>query len=677
MSSFDQHQRPPAQQASTASSQQASAVPTAAGGYQPGAPPFHPGATPFATEHHQQMQQHGQGHTSAAAAAAGQAAHSQQMNAPAPSGDGGPSTYHIPYSRHQSYGGTGPAAGGAQYPQGQAPSSAAGPRAVGAAGTGSKPSAYAPGQQPRMPPTSGMASAVSSSAYQVHPGVASGTGASSAAALQHRSISGQLYHSAGRPAGYQQQHLQHPVSTMPAPPVTISVNVGGTNFEVDPKFQIIKAIGQGAYGVVVSAINTQTGKKVAIKKIANAFHHLTDAKRTLREIKLLRYFNHENIISIDEILRPPCLAKFNDVYIISELMDTDLHQIVGSSQPLTDDHCQYFIYQILRGLKYIHSANVLHRDLKPSNILLNGNCDLKICDFGLARVANQSASPSISALTEYVATRWYRAPEIMLGWCPYTKAIDVWSVGCILVEILARRPLFPGRDYIHQLNLITELTGTPDESLIARVHNPRAQTFLRSLPPRNKMSLRDLLPNASDLAIDLAERMLNFDPAKRITVEDALRHPYLAALHDPTDEPEAPAIFDLDWDSVSKCVKSVRNQVFLEMLAFHPEAAEPGFDVASQTIGSTPVSQSSSSANIAAMGGAGVGRAPAPQHYPQHYSGTVPGAGGRTSMMSTPGTGATSYHPQQHQQQHQQQQQQQQQPSHHHHATGSHQYSRM
>jgi mitogen-activated protein kinase 1/3 len=158
-----------------------------------------------------------------------------------------------------------------------------------------------------------------------------------------------------------------------------------TNFEIDQHYQPIKAIGKGAYGVVCSAKNLHTGEKVAIKKIANAFENLTDARRTLREIKLLRHLRHENVIGVRDILRPPARERFSDVYLVYELMDTDLHQIIRSSQPLTNEHFQYFIYQVLRGLKYVHTANVLHRDLKPSNLLLNASCDLKICDFGLAR----------------------------------------------------------------------------------------------------------------------------------------------------------------------------------------------------------------------------------------------------------------------------------------------------
>ena len=162
---------------------------------------------------------------------------------------------------------------------------------------------------------------------------------------------------------------------------------------------------------------------------------------------------------------------------MSELMETDLHRIIYSRQELTDDHIQYFIYQILCSLKYMHSANVLHRDLKPANVLLNSNCDLKVCDFGLARYVgtvagadNDCRLPSVAScsgvdersvdLTEYVVTRWYRAPEIMLSCQEYTKAIDVWSVGCIFAELLGSKPLFPGDDYIHQLRIITDVLGT-------------------------------------------------------------------------------------------------------------------------------------------------------------------------------------------------------------------------
>lgn len=192
-----------------------------------------------------------------------------------------------------------------------------------------------------------------------------------------------------------------------------------------------------------SAIHKPSGQKVAIKKIT-PFDHSMFCLRTLREMKLLRYFNHENIISILDIQKPRNYESFNEVYLIQELMETDMHRVIRT-QDLSDDHCQYFIYQTLRALKAMHSANVLHRDLKPSNLLLNANCDLKVCDFGLARSA-ASQEDNSGFMTEYVATRWYRAPEIMLTFKEYTKAIDVWSVGCILAEMLSGKPLFPGKD---------------------------------------------------------------------------------------------------------------------------------------------------------------------------------------------------------------------------------------
>ena len=178
--------------------------------------------------------------------------------------------------------------------------------------------------------------------------------------------------------------------------------------------------------------------------------------------------------------------------MVSELMSSDLHQIIVSDQQLSDEHTQYFLYQILRGLKYLHSAHVIHRDLKPSNLLVNANCDLKIADFGLARCATTPDTPSTADtfLTEYVATRWYRAPEIMLSWSEYSQSIDVWSVGCIFGELLGRRPMFPGTDYMNQLHLILDFIGSPSVEDTAHIQNFNARQYIRSLPPA-RASLSD------------------------------------------------------------------------------------------------------------------------------------------------------------------------------------------
>jgi len=156
-----------------------------------------------------------------------------------------------------------------------------------------------------------------------------------------------------------------------------------------------------------------------------------------------------------------------------EPMEADLHQIIKSGQALTNEHVQYFTYQILRGMKYVHSASVIHRDLKPGNLLVNSDCELKICDFGLSRGYDSSPEDGATQMTEYVATRWYRAPEIMLALRRYGTAIDVWSIGCILGELLLGRPLFKGKDYVDQLNKILEVLGTPSSEVLKRVAGER------------------------------------------------------------------------------------------------------------------------------------------------------------------------------------------------------------
>ncbi|XP_004294692.1 PREDICTED: mitogen-activated protein kinase homolog NTF6 [Fragaria vesca subsp. vesca] len=351
------------------------------------------------------------------------------------------------------------------------------------------------------------------------------------------------------------------------PPGYVQYNLLGNLFQVSDKYvPPISPVGRGAYGIVCCATNSETKEEVAIKKIGNAFDNRIDAKRTLREIKLLSHMDHDNIVKIKDIIRPPDKENFNDVYIVYELMDTDLNQIISSSQPLTDDHCQYFLYQLLRGLKYIHSAHVLHRDLKPSNLLLNANCDLKICDFGLARTTSET-----DFMTEYVVTRWYRAPELLLNCSEYTAAIDIWSVGCIFMEILIREPLFPGKDYVQQLSLITELLGSPEDSNLGFLRSENAKKYVKQLPHVPKQPFAQKFPNVSPVAIDLAEKMLVFDPSKRITVEEALNHPYLSSLHAINEEPICPSPFIFDFEQASLDEEDIKELVWRESLNFNPD----------------------------------------------------------------------------------------------------------
>uniref|UniRef100_A0A3Q3BM16 Mitogen-activated protein kinase 7 n=1 Tax=Haplochromis burtoni TaxID=8153 RepID=A0A3Q3BM16_HAPBU len=250
------------------------------------------------------------------------------------------------------------------------------------------------------------------------------------------------------------------------------------------------------------------GQQVAIKKISNAFEVVTNAKRTLRELKILKHFKHDNIIAIKDILQPNLPhSAFKSVYVVLDLMESDLHQIIHSAQTLTPEHTRYFLYQLLRGLKYVHSANVIHRDLKPSNLLVNENCELKIGDFGMARGLSSHPEESHSFMTEYVATRWYRAPELLLSLNHYSLAIDLWSVGCIFAEMLGRKQLFPGKHYVHQLQLILNVLGTPPEGLIGASRADRVRAYVQSLPSRSPIPLAKLYPQAEPEALDLLAAM--------------------------------------------------------------------------------------------------------------------------------------------------------------------------
>ncbi|KAG6837825.1 hypothetical protein H0H93_016193 [Arthromyces matolae] len=332
-----------------------------------------------------------------------------------------------------------------------------------------------------------------------------------------------------------------------------------STFVVDSEYQFVKELGQGAYGCVVAATHRRTGEGCAIKKITNINTKRILTKRCLREIRLLHHFRgHKNITCLydmDIVFQPN--GNFDEVYLYEELMEADLHAIASIAL------CT------LCGLKYIHSANVLHRDLKPGNLLVNADCDLKICDFGLARGYTPGGGTSRAAgnqgfMTEYVATRWYRAPEIMLSFGNYTTAIDVWSVGCILAELLGGKPIFKGRDYVDQLNQVLHYLGTPSEDTLRRVGSPRAQDYIRSLPIKPRVPFSTLFPYANPLATDLLSQMLCFDPAKRISCEDALNHPYFQVWHDPADEPVCEKKFDFGFeeeDSIEGMKKLIVEEV--------------------------------------------------------------------------------------------------------------------
>ncbi|KAK6643655.1 Mitogen-activated protein kinase 14B [Polyplax serrata] len=343
------------------------------------------------------------------------------------------------------------------------------------------------------------------------------------------------------------------------------VEINRTEWEVPERYQMLTSVGSGAYGQVCSAVDKKTKMKVAIKKLARPFQSAVHAKRTYRELRMLKHMNHENVIGLLDVFHPStCLDNFQQVYLVTHLMGADLNNIIRT-QRLSDDHVQFLVYQILRGLKYIHSAGIIHRDLKPSNIAVNEDCELKILDFGLAR-------PTENEMTGYVATRWYRAPEIMLNWMHYNQTVDIWSVGCIMAELLTGRTLFPGTDRIllGLLNLIMEVLGTPNAEFIRKISSESAKNYILSLPTLKKRDFKDVFHGANVLAIDLLEQMLELDADKRITAEQALAHPYLSQYADPSDEPVS-APYDQSFEDMELPLDKWKELVYREVCTFEPQ----------------------------------------------------------------------------------------------------------
>jgi mitogen-activated protein kinase 15 len=288
------------------------------------------------------------------------------------------------------------------------------------------------------------------------------------------------------------------------------------------RYKILEELGKGAYGIVWKAQAIKTRQFVALKKIIGAFNNDVDAQRTWREVLLLKSLCHPLLIGL---LKVYAAANDKDLYLVFPYVETNLH-LVNADSRIEAEHKQFIIYQLFLGLKYLKDMNVLHRDLKPCNILINSQCQIKIADFGLARTISAGRDPTGQVLTEYVATKYYRSPEILLGGTLYSFSTDIWSTGCIIAELFSKAPLFKGGSILEHILSIYSIFGVPSEEDYKIIGIAPNLQIIQSLRPELTVRLSSVLTGASKDLLHLIERCLTINPEKRITVEEALLHPY-------------------------------------------------------------------------------------------------------------------------------------------------------
>jgi len=263
-----------------------------------------------------------------------------------------------------------------------------------------------------------------------------------------------------------------------------------------------------------------------------------------------------------------------DLYLVFEYMDSDLNFAIKAGI-LGDDHKRYIIYQLLKSLHYIHSASVIHRDIKPENILLDTTCLLKVADFGWARSIDEAADDN-AVMTDYVATRWYRAPEILLGSEIYTKGVDMWSVGCIIAELYGAKPIFPGKSTLDQISRIVEVTGRPDDEVLQKIGSDYAVRMMNSIRRVMPRSLEAMYPDCDGDAIDLMVRCMKFSPDERITVQQALEHPYVASFREEEEEITAGGPIQNPIKDTDRRPVDVYRSALYELMNTNEETGAPG-----------------------------------------------------------------------------------------------------
>ena len=279
------------------------------------------------------------------------------------------------------------------------------------------------------------------------------------------------------------------------------------------KYKIIETVGDGTYGTVFKGINTKTNEYVAIKKMKKKYTDW-DECLSLKEVQALLTLKHSNIVTLNELI----LQK-NELNMIFEFIGQNLFEYAKNMNEIPEYKIRNISFQILQGLAYMHKNNFFHRDMKPENILISGD-QVKLADFGLARDIN-----SEPPFTDYVATRWYRSPEVILNSKVYSSPIDIFALGAIIAELYTGVPLFPGKEASDQMNKICEVLGTPSQSDWNEGYDLANQIHFKFPQFRGK-KLKNVINRASDNAINLLEMMLCFNPSKRPSAVKCLQHPF-------------------------------------------------------------------------------------------------------------------------------------------------------
>lgn len=284
----------------------------------------------------------------------------------------------------------------------------------------------------------------------------------------------------------------------------------------------IEKIGEGTYGVVYKGRHKETGKFVALKKIRLESEEEGVPSTAIREISLLKELHHPNIVCLEDVL-----LQEKKLYLVFEFLSMDLKKYIDSipnNQLLDKMLVKSYLYQIIQGILYCHQRRILHRDLKPQNLLIDRQGLIKIADFGLAR----AFGIPVRVYTHEVVTLWYRAPEVLLGSHRYSTPIDIWSIGCIFVEMITKRPLFHGDSEIDQLFRIFRTLGTPTEETWPGVS--QLPDYKPTFPNWKSNNLASSVKNLSKVGLDILQKMLTYYPPDRISAKDLILHSYFKDL---------------------------------------------------------------------------------------------------------------------------------------------------